>query len=140
MKKNKFFLRLSLVICLINVFITSCKNNTVLSNDAEATFVKNTHDFGDLELKKEATIVFEFINTSKEILQIQNVETTCGCAAPIWTKKNIHSKEKGEITVTYDSKYPGRFNKTITVFYNGKNSPQELKVKGRVAYPEDKKK
>ncbi|WP_074517205.1 DUF1573 domain-containing protein [Flavobacterium glycines] len=32
--------------------------------------------------------------------------------------------------IVYDSKYPGRFNKTIKVVYNGKNSPIKLTIKG----------
>jgi len=122
--------------CLI---LVSCNGITSkdLSKNATLNFEKKVHDFGELSLKKEASIVFEFENDSEELLQIKEVKTSCGCAAPTWSKEIIKPNGKGEITVTYDSKYPGRFNKTITVFYNGKNSPLELKVKGKVRYPED---
>jgi hypothetical protein len=39
--------------------------------------------------------------------------------------------------IKYDADFPGTFEKTITVHYNGKDSPAILKIKGQVAYPED---
>jgi hypothetical protein len=132
---------------IATLFITcltllSCNglNSKDLKKNATLKFEKTLHDFGELSLKNEASVVFKFVNNSEELLQIQEVKTSCGCAAPTWSKEIIKPSNKGEITVTYDSKYPGRFNKTITVFYNGKNSPLELKVKGKVRYPEDSKK
>ena len=115
----------------------SCGNsNEVLPDSGSIKFAKTQHNFGELPLKEEASIVFEFENDGKELLQISDVKTTCGCAAPSWSKEIVKPSGKGSIKVTYDSKYPGRFNKTITVYYNGKNSPLELKVKGQVRYPE----
>lgn len=124
------------ITCLI---LVSCNGTKMkrLGENATINFEKNTHDFGELSLKKEASIVFEFENDSEELLQVKEVKTSCGCAAPTWSKEIIKPNGKGRIKVTYDSKFPGRFNKTITVFYNGENSPLELKVKGKVRYPEE---
>jgi len=127
------------ITCLVLVSCNDMKSKD-LEKNATLNFKKTVHDFGELPLKKEASVVFEFENNGKELLQILDVKTTCGCAAPTWSKEIIKTSEKGSIKVTYDSKYPGRFNKTITVYYNGENSPLELKVKGRVRYPEDTKK
>ena len=127
------------ILLLISVIIVSCEKQTILPRNATINFHKPLHDFGALPLNKEASFVFEFMNNGKELLQIQDVQTTCGCAVPVWTKEVIKPTGAGAIKVTYDSEYPGRFNKTITVYYNGENSPMELKIKGQVAYPEDKK-
>ena len=59
---------------------------------------------------------------------------------PVWPKEIIEPNESGEIKIVYDAKYPGRFNKTITVVYNGKDSAIELTIKGEVSYPEEEKK
>lgn len=120
--------------------MVSCQKQNVLPANASISFTTTQHNFGELLLNKEASFIFEFKNNGKELLQIQDVLTTCGCAAPSWPKEIIKPSEKGSIKVTYDSKTPGRFNKTITVYYNGKNSPLELKVKGQIPYPEETKK
>lgn len=126
----------ALSVLLIVVF--SCENaNKVLPNSASIKFEKIEYDFGELPLKKDAQVVFTFENDSSELLQIKDVTTSCGCTVSKWTTNTIKPAQKGTITVTYDALYPGRFIKTITVFYNGKNSPQELKIKGRVQYPKD---
>ena len=138
--KKKLKNRKTLYFCFILLLsiISSCNEETILPANASINFTKSLHDFGELPLKKEASIVFEFNNNGKELLQITDVKTTCGCAAPKWSKEVIKPSKTGNIKITYDSQHPGRFNKTITVYYNGENSPLELKIKGRVAYPEDK--
>ncbi len=117
--------------------MVSCNEKTILPANASISFNKELHDFGALSLKKKASFIFEFENTGKELLQIQEVKTTCGCTVPVWTKDIIKPNKKGTIKVIYDSEYPGRFLKTINVYYNGENSPQELKIKGKVRYPEE---
>ncbi len=135
MKLLKF---LYIFLGFIGVILMSCTNPEALSDNASIHFKNIINDFGELRLKEEASIVFEFENNGEELLKISEVKTTCGCAVPNWTKEIIKPIEKGSIKVTYDSKYPGRFNKTVRVYYNGKDSPVELKIKGRVRYPEEK--
>lgn len=117
------------------LLISSCAKEADVSNNASVLFEKIKHDFGEIPQKKEASVVFNFENNGEHPLVINNVKTSCGCAAPEWPKESVNPSEKGTITVTYDAEYPGRFNKTITVFYNGKGSPQQLTIKGQVPYP-----
>lgn len=138
--KHIFYLNIKAFFVWVLLFsglIISCKDAVVLTDNASIHFRQTSHDFGQLALNKEASIVFEFENNGNEPLQISDVQTTCGCTVPTWTKDIIKVSETGKIEVSYDSKFPGRFIKTITVFYNGKNSPQELKIKGQVAYPKE---
>lgn len=101
------------------------------------TFKKELHDFGKIPSKESVSNVFEFSNTGDSPLLIKEVTTSCGCTVPKWTKEVIKPNKSGEIKIVYDAKYPGRFNKTITVVYNGKDSPQQLTIKGEVTYPEE---
>ena len=78
--------------------------------------------------------VFKFSNTGETPLLIYDVKTSCGCTVPEWPKEGIAPKEEGIIKVNYDAKHFGNFSKTITVFYNGVNSPQLLTIKGEVVY------
>ena len=114
----------------------SCSNSTVTTNNASISFVQTEYDFGKIQLNQKAEYVFKFINSGKEPLIIQNVVTTCGCTVPEWTKQPIKPGGKGKISIKYNTSRPGAFSKTITVYYNGKNSPVHLKITGNVAYPE----
>lgn len=135
-KKLHLFLKSLVFIIAISVQF-SCSEEKNLPENAVIKFEKDVHDFGNLPLKKNAEISFRFTNDSKNPLKILDVKSSCGCAASAWTKEIIKSSEKGEIKVTYDSEYPGYFNKTITVYYNGKNSPYQLKIRGKVDYPDE---
>ena len=41
--------------------------------------------------------------------------------------------EKGQIEVSYDTKKPGGFSKTLTIISNAKNERKRIKIKGFVA-------
>ena len=113
------------------LFIFSC-SEPVIQNNATIAFTQTEHDFGTLEIKQPAVYNFEFSNTGKTPLVIQNVETSCGCTVPEWTKEPVKPGKTGTITIKYDAEYPGMFSKSITVYYNGKDSPVKLKIKGLV--------
>jgi len=98
------------------------------------TFDKLSYDFG--EFKEELgsqTYVFKFTNTGDNTLVINNVEASCGCTTPEYTKAPIAPSKVGNIKVTFNPKNrPGPFNKTITVRSNAKTSVVVLKISGVV--------
>ncbi len=75
-----------------------------------------------------------FKNAGETPLLIQNVTTSCGCAVPEWPKKPLLVGEFSQVSVKYDTKYPGRFHKTIKVFFNGPKFPVVLKIMGSVMF------
>ena len=123
------------VVFLILIF--SCNTKLEKLQNTKMSIETSIHNFGNIPAKKEVTTIFIFENTGEHPLLISDVKTSCGCTVPEWPKEKIKSGNKGEIKVIYDAKYPGRFTKTISVFYNGKDSPKELIIKGEVAYPEE---
>ena len=114
----------------------SCTVNPT-SKDAVIQFKNLEKNLGELEYQKEEEYSFEFENPGETPLIIQNVETSCGCTAADWSQKPIKPEDKGEIKIKYDADFPGVFQKTITVHYNGEDSPAILKISGQVRYPED---
>jgi hypothetical protein len=92
------------------------------------------HDFGTF--KEEAgRQTFDFIvtNTGTEPLIIQNVQASCGCTTPEWTKQPIPAGAKGKVTAIYDpANRPGQFNKTLSVYTNTKPEVTVLVIKGEV--------
>lgn len=128
-------LKLTFILTLF-CFVPGCKTESIRYN-AEIQFSSHEHDFGELGLTQKSSYQFSFSNPGATPLLIQHVKTSCGCTVPVWPQKPIKPGEKAEITIDYDSSHPGRFHKTISVFYNGINSPVTLSIKGSVRVPEE---
>ena len=123
-------------IILVTLLI-SCAETNIQNKDAVIEFKEHEFNFKQLSFKEDAAYFFEFSNPGNSPLIIQNVNTTCGCTVPEWPKNPINPSETGEIKIKYDTSHPGSFSKTIKVFYNGKDSPVQLTIKGSVNYPKD---
>lgn len=96
-----------------------------------------THDFGTIPEGPEVTHYFEFTNTGKEPLIIQNVSASCGCTTPDWPKQPILPGKKGQIKVVYSTeRRVGPFTKDIYIQSNAVNPEGkerfELQIKGTV--------
>ncbi|MEG2791457.1 MAG: DUF1573 domain-containing protein [Odoribacter sp.] len=97
-------------------------------------FNGRAHDFGNIkEVNGAVAYNFEFVNTGNAPILVKNVESSCGCTSPEWTKQPVLPGKKGFIKTTFDPKdRPGYFDKTITVYSNARPSVVELKIKGTV--------
>jgi hypothetical protein len=105
-------------------------------NKPDITFEKEVHDFGTITEGTQATFEFKFTNSGiKDPLIITNVQASCGCTTPSYTKEPVDKKKSGVIKAVYNSSgRPGAFTKTITVTSNarGNNSVKILTIKGVV--------
>lgn len=100
---------------------------------AEIKFEKTVYDFGSFsESSPKVTCKFKFTNAGDGPLVIHQAIASCGCTVPEYPKEPIKPGEGGEITVTYNGagKFPGKFQKTITLRTNGKVEITRLVVKG----------
>jgi hypothetical protein len=77
---------------------------------------KITHDFGKLPQGPSASTEFTVTNIGKDSVVIENVQPSCGCTVPEWTKTAIQPGKTGVIKAVYSTKdRPGTFNKTLTI-------------------------
>ena len=88
-------------------------------------------DFGKIPQGKPVTHVFTFTNTGTTPLSLENVQASCGCTTPEWSKDPVAPGESSKITVGYNAASEGAFTKTITVSYNG-NQTKQINIKGEV--------
>lgn len=97
-------------------------------------FSSRQHDFGSIkEVNGVVSYNFEFVNTGNAPILIKNVESSCGCTSPEWTRQPVLPGKKGFVKATFDPKdRPGYFDKTITVYSNARPAVIELKIKGTV--------
>jgi hypothetical protein len=106
---------------------------TAMAQDLpEIKFSTTVHDFGTFpEESGKVSCSFEFVNTGKVDVILQNVRASCGCTTPNWTKTPVKPGEKGVVEATYNATgRPGAFSKTITVTSNA--GEQKLTIKGNV--------
>ena len=127
-----------LIISLITFSVTYSQDvNEKSDNKADKkkpvlVFEKVLHDFGSIDYDGNGTCEFVYKNSGKEPLILSNVQASCGCTIPEWSKEPLKKGETAVIKVKYDTKRPGSFTKTITVTSNAKNKTEVLTIKGNV--------
>ena len=122
------------VMLLIQIMLGSFIQLNAQQKQPYINFTAVVHDFGKIkEADGLASFKFEFTNTGSVPLVISNVQASCGCTTPSWTREPIAPGAKGSITATYNPKNrPGRFDKSITVTSNSENTPTVLRIMGEV--------
>jgi hypothetical protein len=106
-------------------------------NAPEITFENELHDFGTIEYAGNGVYNFKFTNTGKTPLIIDGARGSCGCTVPKWPKEPIKKGESSEINVSYDTKRPGPFTKTVTITSNAKTATKVITIKGVVQSQEE---
>lgn len=100
---------------------------------AEMTFENDVHDFGTIEYAGNGTYEFKFKNSGSEPLIISDAKGSCGCTVPTYPKNvPIKPGETQVIKVTYDTKRPGSFTKTVSINSNAKTPQKVITIKGVV--------
>lgn len=117
------------------VTTTSVKASTTTraENYAEVRFDTLRHDFGHFSRKDPVVrCTFAFTNTGTAPLIIHQAFATCGCTVPTWPRKPIKPGERGLIEVTYNGtdKFPGHFQKTVTIRSNAITEVVRLTIEG----------
>ena len=88
------------------------------------------HDFGIFPMAEKQECTFRLTNIGKSFLVIHDVTTSCGCTKVEYRKEPVRPGESIELKVSYEAEESGRFNKTLTVYCNAKDSPIRLRIKG----------
>lgn len=88
-------------------------------------------NFGTIPQGKPVYHFFEVTNMGKEPLKIDNVQTSCGCTTPEWSREPIAPGATTMVKVGYNSAAEGPFEKSITIQYNQSQS-KHVKISGTV--------
>ncbi len=84
--------------------------------DKHMKFVVSDYDFKTLPEGPQATAEFKFKNIGNEVIELQNVQASCGCTVPEWTKEAIAPGKTATIKAVYNTQgRPGPFTKNLTV-------------------------
>jgi hypothetical protein len=128
--KKLFFLMIVLAAVAVKGFAQApTASNADL---AVATFDAQNYDFGKIKQSAPVTHEFKFTNTGKVPMIITNVQASCGCTTPDWSKEPVAPGGKGFIKATFNAASVGAFNKAVTVTANIPNGSVQLFIKGEV--------
>lgn len=104
----------------------------LLFNQSFLEWNKTTHDFGVVE--PNATLKFSFIcynKTPNTIVEIENIQTSCGCVATQWKRAPLQYNDSMIIEVTYKTSKKNKTEyRTINVLTN--KGLQELKIYAKI--------
>jgi hypothetical protein len=89
------------------------------------------YNFGSIPQGKPVYHTFQIINKGTTPLKLDNVQASCGCTTPEWSKEPIAPGATDKIKIGYNAASEGHFEKMVTVTYNGNNTKQIL-IKGDV--------
>ena len=105
---------------------------TVVSSTEDVLKLKEAeHDFDKIPQGKPVYYTFDIINTGKTALKLDNVQASCGCTTPEWSRDPIAPGATAKIKVGYNAAAEGVFQKTITIIYNTTQS-KIITIKGTV--------
>jgi len=88
-------------------------------------------NFGTIPQGKPVYHFFEVTNTGKEPLKIDNIQTSCGCTTPEWSREPIAPGATTTVKVGYNAAAEGKFDKSITIFYN-QTQAKHVNISGTV--------
>jgi hypothetical protein len=92
---------------------------------------ENNHNFGKIPQGRPATYTFDIVNMGGTPLKLDNVQASCGCTTPEWSKDAIEAGGTAKIRVGYNAYAEGPFSKTVTVVYNV-NQTKTITITGEV--------
>ncbi|MBC6991686.1 DUF1573 domain-containing protein [Hymenobacter sp. BT491] len=97
------------------------------------SFAETEYNFGDIKPGDVVKHTFNFTNTGKQPLLIENATASCGCTTPNWTKEPIAPGNKGTIEVQFDSHgKSGLQNKQVAIRANTQPSITQIAIRANI--------
>lgn len=116
----------------------SANQPTDTVNVAKMTFEETIYTFGTVEAGEIVTHTFEFTNTGKVPLLINDVRSTCGCTVPEWSEDLIYPGDSGAIEVRFNTtNMRNQQKKPVTITANTYPATTKLYLSGMVLEPQE---
>ena len=101
------------------------------TRDESLQLKEGSYSFGKIPQGRPVIHVFTIRNSGTEPLLLENVQASCGCTTPEWSREPIAPGAEANIKVGYNAYADGHFNKTVTIFYNN-GQTKALVITGEV--------
>lgn len=95
------------------------------------------YDFGQIKGGAVVKYTYVFTNVGSSMLEISNVQASCGCTTAGEWSRQVESGKTGSIPIQFNSgNFSGHVGKTITVTCNDPKQPSVvLQIKGTIWKP-----
>jgi hypothetical protein len=95
---------------------------------------KSVHNFGNVSPATTHVCEFKFTNTGNDVLEIYEIEKTCGCTPFVLDKKKYAPGEKGSLKIGfYSDTQLGSTIKPLYLYSNDETNPEiELDIKANI--------
>lgn len=114
------FKQFSIFILLVAIslpFMVSAQNSEAGKKKDKIVVMETSFDFGKIMQGKPVFHNFQVTNLDSLPLVIDNIQASCGCTTPEWSRDPIAPGGTSIVKVGYNSAAPGYFEKTITLMY-----------------------
>jgi hypothetical protein len=103
------------------------------SSGAVLEVENDSYDFGEIKEGEKVEHEFKFTNTGTSPLIISNVQASCGCTTPEYSKNPIAPGKEGMVKVVFNSAgQAGKQHKVVTVSSNASSPNTLLHLRGEV--------
>lgn len=89
-------------------------------------------DLGQVVYNRPVTATYELQNTGRKPLVLSSVRTSCGCTTVSYPQQAIAPNQSFKVSVTYDARTMGHFNKLVELYSNASDLPLTLNLRGQV--------
>ncbi len=89
-------------------------------------------NLGEVPWQHPQTATFQLQNTSQQGWRFTNVHASCGCTQVNWPQEQVEPGATATITVTFDARTLGSFQKEVEVYTSATTEPTYLTLQGRV--------
>ena len=85
-----------------------------------------SYDFGKVRQGEKLKYTFALKNFGKEVLEIKDVKTSCGCTVANLNTKELRPGEEGRMNIELDTTDRiGKMARTITLYSNDPKNPEQ---------------
>lgn len=123
-----------LLTALAGLLFSAMSNPAVTAVAAGIQWNKTVHDFGTLRQGAKVSTTFICYNKSDSVLIFENVQASCGCVIPGWSRAPLKPGDSSVLQVGFDTEGKIRRHvKTIAVYTS--QGLFELTVKANIVKP-----
>lgn len=102
------------------------------ANAQSLTPLASEVDCGQMLFKTPSSYTLSLRNNTSAAVSIKSVDTGCGCTTANYSKNEIMPGAEATVTLTFDGKQLGHFQRIIRVYDNASETPAEITVSGQV--------
>ena len=115
------------------------KGEVAARSGPKIVFATPVYDFGKVKSGEIVKYTYVFTNVGGAMLQVSNVQVSCGCTTAGEWSRQVEPGKIGSIPIQFNSTgFGGAVGKTITVISNDTNQPSVvLQIKGNIWRPID---